>query len=186
MTIKSKIKIASVDGEARRKVEYMYKHLSDSTPKEKALDTMIEILGLDPYDSRYYKYMVKMFCDNNNEIEKLAKYFGYEEDVVDYKGGFVNTRYQSLDKSTLDEAKAAEKELESFCKTIAVGTSSEMKNLQKIILGLKHDQAMEIFESLQKETEDEALHVKAQIQEYCKQEEIDEDISAIQKIDKIL
>lgn len=46
----------------------------DSNQKIKEI---IDCIKLYPYNFEYYKYLIDMFYDENNEVEKLAKYLGF-------------------------------------------------------------------------------------------------------------
>ena len=107
--------ITPVEDQSERKATYMFEQLNMKTPLNQALDTIIEILTLNPYNVQFYEYLIKRFDDRDSEVEILATEFGYKDDIKDYKMSVVEKYYESLSTSTLQDAKDSKTKLVEFC-----------------------------------------------------------------------
>lgn len=61
-----------------RQAKNIFKNLSNPNfPQDKVLNTLIELIKLNPYSPEYYEFAVSRF-GNSDEIIKIKEYFGYD------------------------------------------------------------------------------------------------------------
>ena len=57
--------------------ELIKKLLEDKIPKEKEIDTITEIIKLNPYNENIYKAILYKYGDKDNQLQKLGEFLGY-------------------------------------------------------------------------------------------------------------
>jgi len=169
-----------------RKAEYLFKQLRLDSPKNNALDTMIEILALNPYNLEYFVYMLKRFDDENNELENMADNFGFLMQIQKYKKDLVRDYYKQLPTTTLEKANESKKKLIDYCKKIGGAPKEFLDELEATILKLKIVSASEKLKTLPINTEEEALESKEKLLAYCKEIKLSEDNPAVTQINEVL
>ncbi|MCL1987823.1 MAG: hypothetical protein FWG64_07625 [Firmicutes bacterium] len=110
--------ITIIPEETTHKAEYQFKQLNLNTPPADALAKMVEILEMDPYDSKYYEYLVEKFQDENCEVENLAENFGYLPNLQNFKFELAKRYFQTMRKSSLEESAESQPKLKEYCKQL--------------------------------------------------------------------
>ena len=123
------------------------------TNPNEILHSVVECIQDNPYEVKYYEYLVRNYGDSNKEIEKISEYLGFEEDIQICKNEIIE------DILDMKETNCAEiyKKIEKIQKTsIALG-----RNLEKEISRLKQlDVKYRTVDSILFKTEQEANSLK--------------------------
>ena len=139
-------------------------------PKEKISDVMVEILGLYPYNSEYYVFLLNNFQNNHEQIEAIADYFGVS--LREHKVAIVRDYYASLSiskDSSLDELLTAGEQVISFSKSIKGEVPEDVTD--EIILKIapkRYLKFKELFESEPKNSLDDIRRFYARVEEIDK------------------
>lgn len=81
------------------------------------------IIDLDPYNFDYYAYMISKYGDSNNEISKMAYYFGY--DLLGYKQEIINKAFNQLNMDTEKNTLQAKKEITKMINDLGLNCESD-------------------------------------------------------------
>lgn len=80
--------------------------LENKISKDKEIDTIKEIIKLNPYNENIYKALLSKYGDKDNQLEELGKFLGYDN-IYEYKIKLLDKYYKGLSKSNKKEINKA-------------------------------------------------------------------------------
>ncbi|MGL6106860.1 hypothetical protein [Romboutsia sp.] len=97
--------------------------------KEK-IEIVSELINLNPYIESVYTYAISNFGDENNEISKIANYFGYDIDY--YKRNIIERKFSTLQTDTENETLESKEIILQEIKRLGLNSNiTEIKELDK-------------------------------------------------------
>ena len=106
--------------------------LEDKIPKEKEIDTITEIIKLNPYNENIYKAILYKYGDKDNQLQKLGEFLGYNN-IQEYKYKLLDKYYRSLPKDTIDEINESKKLVLEFSNKLFIKNPQEyIEELEKL------------------------------------------------------
>ena len=113
--------------------ELIKKLLEDKIPKEKEIDTITEIIKLNPYNENIYKAILYKYGDKDNQLQKLGEFLGYNN-IQEYKYKLLDKYYRSLPKDTIDEINESKKLVLEFSNKLFIkNPQGYIEELEKLI-----------------------------------------------------
>ena len=113
--------------------ELIKKLLEDKIPKEKEIDTITEIIKLNPYNENIYKAILYKYGDKDNQLQKLGEFLGYNN-IQAYKYKLLDKYYRSLPKDTIDEINESKKLVLEFSNKLFIkNPQGYIEELEKLI-----------------------------------------------------
>lgn len=107
--------------------------LEDKIPKEKEIDTITEIIKLNPYNENIYKAILYKYGDKDNQLQKLGEFLGYNN-IQAYKYKLLDKYYRSLPKDTIDEINESKKLVLEFSNKLFIkNPQGYIEELEKLI-----------------------------------------------------
>ena len=107
--------------------------LEDKIPKEKEIDTITEIIKLNPYNENIYKAILYKYGDKDNQLQKLGEFLGYNN-IQEYKYKLLDKYYRSLPKDTIDEINESKKLVLEFSNKLFIkNPQGYIEELEKLI-----------------------------------------------------
>ncbi|MCL1988817.1 MAG: hypothetical protein FWG64_12750 [Firmicutes bacterium] len=171
--------ILDITPQIKQQAERLFRKLHKNTPREEAVDTMIEIFQLNPYEQKYYEYLIENFFDEKNEVENIADNFGHLSTVREFKFGLAEQAFHKSPKSNIAETLQTAEHLQELCAAINIDAENFLVALSSHIVILVENYFLQLAESTTKitteSTETERLSMVAsaanrlQNFEHCKQ-----------------
>ena len=116
-----------------RSNELIKQLLEDKIPKEKEIDTITEIIKLNPYNENIYKAILYKYGDKDNQLQKLGEFLGYNN-IQAYKYKLLDKYYRSLPKDTIDEINESKKLVLEFSNKLFIkNPQGYIEELEKLI-----------------------------------------------------
>ena len=116
-----------------RSNELIKQLLEDKIPKEKEIDTITEIIKLNPYNENIYKAILYKYGDKDNQLQKLGEFLGYNN-IQEYKYKLLDKYYRSLPKDTIDEINESKKLVLEFSNKLFIkNPQGYIEELEKLI-----------------------------------------------------
>lgn len=160
--------IRAVNADEEKKAEAMFKNLySSSFPASERLSTAIKVLLTNPYEIKYYHFLVDQFLDENREVDAFAQYFGLS--VTAYKSFLVRKHYSTMAISTYEEVIAAKEKIIQQSKSLGGVPKDILEEIDALIDTRKIEKIRSLFKSLPKETLDQLLACRDKVNSCCKE-----------------
>ncbi|MCL1988732.1 MAG: zinc ribbon domain-containing protein [Firmicutes bacterium] len=157
-----------VTGTDSKKATTMFNTMSSkSFPKKDIIPTAIQIILLHPYSEKIYTFLIEKFHDEKMEVENLANYFGFGEDVSEYKISLLGKFYQDLPKATYEEIIASKEELAKHGKTLGGVPNEMLTKIDELLEERKIEKIQKMFQDLPKKTLKELYACKEKIEICC-------------------
>jgi len=164
---KNKLKIKAVTAKEQDSAAVMFKSISSpSFPKEDIPDAMVKIVLLNPYEEKYYFFLVDKFGDENKEVENLAAFFHI--DVEKYKEDLVLKYYKELPILTLEDALAARDNTANFCKRLGGVPNAIQEEIDRLVEDKKYEKIYAKFSTYSKSSLSEWSLCRKEIESLCK------------------
>ncbi|MGL5149480.1 MAG: hypothetical protein ACRC7N_02765 [Clostridium sp.] len=106
-----------VKGEDLNKVDKLYDNLTENE------EVIVEILKINPYYERAYKYILNKFGDENNEIENLCNILDIDLQLI--KKEVVDEYYKSLKLDNEENSEESLNDFKEFCRFISYDKEEE-------------------------------------------------------------
>ncbi len=87
-------------------------------PEEQVERLLLHIAQTNPFSKELYICIVQRCGDKNGEVQALADYLGFGEDVAEYKEELIQSYFEELPMKTEEEALAAKEKLETYCASL--------------------------------------------------------------------
>lgn len=136
--------------ESNAKFENVIRYKKNS---DEILRSVIECIRDNPYEVTYYEYLVNEFGDPNKEIEKMAKYLGFEEKIQECKDDIMQDVLDMPERNCTEVYKKIE-EVQEMSVFIARDSHVEVLRLKQL------DIKYRTVDSILFETEQEANTLK--------------------------
>lgn len=108
--------------------------LSGEIPKDNETDIINEIIKLNPYNENIYKALLYKYGDNNNQIEELGSFLGYDN-IHEYKHKLLDEYYRSLNIEKSEDIIKAKENLLKFANKLNINEYSQyIDELDKMIV----------------------------------------------------
>jgi hypothetical protein len=141
-----------------------------SFPKEEIIDTMIKAISLNPYNEKYYNFIIDTFGDENKEVENVASFFNV--DVENYKQSLIKEFYKKQDVVTFDRAIIAKDNTINFSKSVGYSLDSLIADINALIEGKKYEKVYSEYATYPKGTIDDWHKCREEIEILCKKLEV--------------
>ena len=107
--------------------------LKDEIPKDEETKTIEEIIKLNPYNENIYKALLYKYGDEENQIEDLGKFLGYNN-IHEYKSKLLDEYYRTLSKDKNEEIIKAKESIAAFAIKMNINDYEKYINeLEKIL-----------------------------------------------------
>lgn len=100
------------------------KLLENKISKEEELNTIKEIIKLNPYNENIYKALLYKYGDKDNQLEDLCEFLGYNN-IHQYKHNLLEEYYRSLDVKTKEDISKAKERIALFANKLSINEYSE-------------------------------------------------------------
>lgn len=100
------------------------KLLENKISKEEELNTIKEIIKLNPYNENIYKALLYKYGDKDNQLEDLCEFLGYNN-IHQYKHNLLEEYYRSLDIKTKEDISKAKERIALFANKLSINEYSE-------------------------------------------------------------
>lgn len=105
-------------------VEALFNNLTIGViPQEKVQENIIKIIKGNPYELRYYKFIIYNLGDEYNELDKLADYYGVFG-LGDFKLSLLKDKFNKLDLSTEESTIQGKELLTTYMHKLGIGTQN--------------------------------------------------------------
>lgn len=102
-------------------------------PDEKKGELLLGIAQINPFNAEIYMNMIQYFGDQNMEVQNLAEYLGYENEVILCKEQLIKNYCKELPMKTEEEALMAKENFENYCVSIGYDGAEKQKYHQVIL-----------------------------------------------------
>lgn len=102
-------------------------------PDEKKGELLLGIAQINPFNAEIYINMIRYFGDQNMEVQNLAEYLGYENEVISCKEQLISNYCKGLPMKTEEEALMAKENFENYCVSIGYDGAEKQKFHQVIL-----------------------------------------------------
>lgn len=102
-------------------------------PDEKKGELLLGIAQINPFNAEIYMNMIQYFGDQNMEVQNLAEYLGYENEVILCKEQLIKNYCKELPMKTEEEALMAKENFENYCVSIGYDGTEKQKYHQVIL-----------------------------------------------------
>ncbi|MEG2353099.1 MAG: hypothetical protein RSB70_00485 [Clostridium sp.] len=102
-------------------------------PEEKIKKSIIRIIRANPYEYAYYKFIIINLGDENNEIDKIADYYGVYG-LQDFKLSLIKDEFNQLNLSTEENTLSSKESLLNTMKFLGVSIQNPYYNIIEGVL----------------------------------------------------
>ena len=100
------------------------KLLENKISKDEEVNTIKEIIKLNPYNENIYKALLYKYGDKDNQLEELGEFLGYDN-IHEYKHKLLDEYYRSLPNSTKEDINKAKENMVLFASKLGIKEYSE-------------------------------------------------------------
>lgn len=104
--------------------ELINKLLNNKISNEKEVETIKEIIKLNPYNENIYKALLYRYGDKDNQLEKLGEFLGYNN-IHEYKHKLLDEYYRSLSTDNKEDISKAKEGIVLFANKLGITEYSE-------------------------------------------------------------
>ena len=87
-------------------------------PEKQVEKILLYIAQINPFSMELYTCIVQHCGDKDREVQALADYLGFGDDVTAYKEEMIQSYFEELPMKTEEEALAAKEKLEAYCASL--------------------------------------------------------------------
>ena len=107
--------------------------LKDEIPKDEETNTIEEIIKLNPYNENIYKALLYKYGDEENQIEHLGEFLGYNN-IHEYKHKLLDEYYATLSIDTNEDIIKAKESIKNFANKMNINDYEKYINeIDKIL-----------------------------------------------------
>ena len=109
------------------------KLLENKISKDEEINTIKEIIKLNPYNENIYKALLYKYGDKDNQLEELGEFLGYDN-IHEYKHKLLDKYYRGLPNSTKEDINKAKEGVVLLSNKLGIKEYSEyMDELNKMM-----------------------------------------------------
>ncbi|WP_195469108.1 L,D-transpeptidase family protein [Clostridium sp. D43t1_170807_H7] len=98
--------------------------LENKISKDEEVNTIKEIIKLNPYNENIYKALLYKYGDKDNQLEELGEFLGYDN-IHEYKYKLLDEYYRGLPNSTKEDINKAKESIVLFSNKLGIKEYSE-------------------------------------------------------------
>lgn len=125
------------NGESEKCKNLLSNIQQDIVPQEQIGELLFRITQTDPFKKEIYICMVQHFGDEKGEVQALAEYLDFGDDVTEYKEELLQSYFEKISMETEEEALTAKDKLGAYCTSIGYNGEDKEKLFQKITYRLE-------------------------------------------------
>ena len=108
--------------------------LENKISKDEEVNTIKEIIKLNPYNENIYKALLYKYGDKDNQLEELGEFLGYDN-IHEYKHNLLDEYYRGLPNSTKEDINKAKEGIVLFSNKLGIKEYSEyVDELDKMLV----------------------------------------------------